>query len=91
MGLTWYSFEHYGGSMFHKMTPNGPRMRTRPMTREQARDEFTRQGITIREWAKEHGLPERTVYEVLAGRKKGVRGDAHRAAVLLGIKDGVIV
>lgn len=60
-------------------------------TREQVRKELDRKGKSIREWAKEHGLPERTVYEVLAGRKKGVRGDAHRAAVLLGIKDGVIV
>jgi gp16 family phage-associated protein len=59
-------------------------------TREQVRKELDRKGKSIREWAREHGLSDRTVYEVLAGRKKGRRGDAHRAAVLLGIKDGVI-
>lgn len=59
-------------------------------TREQVREELDREGKSIRAWAREHGIPDRTVYEVLAGRKKGRRGDAHRAAVLLGIKDGVI-
>ena len=31
------------------------------------------------------------VYAVLAGRKKCYRGDSHKVAVLLGLKDGVIV
>jgi gp16 family phage-associated protein len=30
------------------------------------------------------------VYAVLNGQKKCLRGEAHRAAVLLGIKDGEI-
>jgi gp16 family phage-associated protein len=30
------------------------------------------------------------VSDLLNGRRKGRRGEAHRAAVLLGIKDGVI-
>ncbi|MBK1691006.1 DNA-binding protein [Ectothiorhodospira mobilis] len=58
-------------------------------TREQVRRGFIRRGQTIREWAREHQIPERTVYEVLAGRKQGLYGDAHRAAVLLGLKEGV--
>ena len=30
----------------------------------------------------------RHVYDVLGGRNKGLFGESHRAAVLLGIKDG---
>ena len=59
-------------------------------TREQARQDFVFRGLSISEWAKEHGLPVRTVYAVLDGHNKGERGQAHRAAVLLGIKDGVV-
>jgi gp16 family phage-associated protein len=32
-----------------------------------------------------------TTYQVLAGRKKGRRGEAHKVAVLLGMKDGIIL
>ncbi len=32
-----------------------------------------------------------TTYQVLAGRKKGRRGEAHKVAVLLGMKEGVIL
>jgi gp16 family phage-associated protein len=59
-------------------------------TLEEARQTFTRTGTTIRQWAKEIGVHENTVYEVLAGRKRCLRGDAHKVAVLLGVKDGVI-
>jgi len=51
---------------------------------------FIRTGKTIKSWAKENGLHPATVIEVLSGRRKCLRGDAHKAAVLLGIKDGVI-
>jgi len=56
----------------------------------QARDEMNRRGITIREWSRQHGLSERIVRGVISGRFKGKYGQAHRAAVLLGIKDGVV-
>lgn len=59
-------------------------------TLEEARSMFTRTGTTIRQWAKDNEVHENTVYEVLAGRKKCLRGDAHKVAVLLGVKDGVI-
>ncbi|ARU88271.1 DNA-binding protein [Pseudomonas sp. M30-35] len=47
-------------------------------------------GITIKDFADNHGLDPATTYQVLAGTKKGKRGEAHKAAVLLGIKDGVV-
>lgn len=60
-------------------------------TREQARAEFNRTGVSIAEWARQHKVGRSLVYAVLAGRKKCYRGDSHKVAVLLGLKDGVIV
>ncbi len=59
-------------------------------TPAEARAEFRRVGKSIAAWAREHGVHHETVYQVLKGRKKGERGDAHKVAVLLGLKDGVI-
>ena len=60
------------------------------ITRDQARKELERRGISIAEFSRSHDLNPNLVSDLLAGRKKGLRGEAHRAAVLLGIKDGVI-
>ncbi|CAI8838932.1 DNA-binding protein [Pseudomonas sp. IT-P260] len=67
-------------------------MNTMPvlLTAEQARAELDRNGITIAHFCREHGLNKNLVSDLLNGRKKGVRGEARRAAVLLKIKDGVI-
>ena len=61
-----------------------------PLTREQARQALDQRGISIAEFSRAHGLNPNLVSDLLAGRKKGRRGEAHRAAVLLGIKDGVV-
>lgn len=58
-------------------------------TREQARQQFTRTGTSVAQWARRHGVNQSLTYQVLRGDKKGLRGEAHRIAVLLGIKDGV--
>lgn len=60
------------------------------VTPEQARAELDRHGTSIAEFCRTHGLNKNLVSDLLNGRKKGRRGQAHRAAVLLGIKDGVI-
>lgn len=57
---------------------------------EDARRELDRKGVTIRKFARNIGVSERIVYGVLQGRFKGRRGQAHKAAVLLGMKDGVV-
>jgi gp16 family phage-associated protein len=59
-------------------------------TPAQAKAWLESQGKTIKEFADEHGLDRATTYQVLAGTKKGRRGEAHRAAVLLGIKEGTV-
>lgn len=67
-------------------------MNTMPvlLTAEQARAELDRNGITIAQFCRTHGLNKNLVSDLLNGRKKGVRGEARRAAVLLRIKEGVI-
>lgn len=57
---------------------------------EAARSRLNHDGETVQAWAARHAVSPSTVYEVLAGRKKCRRGDAHRVAVLLGLKTGVI-
>jgi len=48
------------------------------------------QGKSIKDFADEKGLDAATTYQVLAGTKKGRRGESHRVAVALGIKEGVL-
>ena len=57
----------------------------------QARAEFASNGVSIAAWAKANGFTQSLVYEVLAGRKKCLRGKSHKIAVLLGIKTGGVV
>ncbi len=61
-----------------------------PLTPEQARAALDRKGVSIAEFCRRYELNRNLVSDLLNGRKKGRRGEAHRAAVLLGIKDGVI-
>ncbi|MEW5508183.1 DNA-binding protein [Pseudomonas antarctica] len=61
-----------------------------PVTTEQARATLDRKGMSIAEFCRIHDLNKNLVSDLLNGRRKGRRGEAHRAAVLLGIKDGVI-
>jgi gp16 family phage-associated protein len=60
-------------------------------TPDQARAEFERKGLSISAWARAHKVGRSLVYEVLKGRKKCLRGDSHKVAVLLGMKAGEIV
>jgi gp16 family phage-associated protein len=45
------------------------------------------EGVTIADWAKARGFNVLTVYRVLAGKGKWTRGESHRIAVALGMKD----
>lgn len=63
------------------------------MTRsaDQVKAEFKRKGVSISAWALANGYSPNLVFEVLAGRKKGDRGQSHKIAVALGMKEGEIV
>ena len=58
--------------------------------RAKARKHLEQLGLSAKAWALENQLSPSTVYAVLNGQKKCLRGESHRAAVLLGIKDGVV-
>lgn len=60
-------------------------------TAEQVKKDFLRKGASISGWAVENGFMPSHVFNVLTGRNKGIRGKAHKIAVLLGMKDGEIV
>jgi gp16 family phage-associated protein len=53
------------------------------------RAEFLRRGISVSEWARDRGLSAHLTYQILAGRRIGLRGQSHKIAVLLGLKPGV--
>lgn len=47
---------------------------------------FRAHGINVSAWAREHGFKRQVVVDLLHDRIKGFRGEAHRAAVALGLK-----
>ncbi|WP_333709419.1 DNA-binding protein [Tepidimonas ignava] len=59
-------------------------------TPEDVKEDLYRRGKSVPEVAREIGVSPRIVYELLRGRIKGRRGQAHKAAVVLGMKRGVI-
>lgn len=59
-------------------------------TAEEIKRDLERRGKTIADLARELGLRPMIVYDLLCGRTYGTRGESHRAAVLLGLKDGTI-
>lgn len=61
---------------------------TRAKTRDQVKREFALRGESVAAWAAKYELRASMVREVLAGIRPALRGEAHRAAVLLGIKVG---
>lgn len=65
-------------------------------TRAEVRQEFARRGWSISAWAKCHSYNANLVISILADdetcpRIKCLRGDSHRIAVQLGLKDGDLV
>ncbi len=55
---------------------------------QDVRDSFRRCGVTVTDWAKQNGFSPSVVYSVLSGRCHGHRGEAHRVAVALQLKQG---
>jgi gp16 family phage-associated protein len=60
-----------------------------PRSLAEARNWFELSGGTVAGWAKAHGFQPAVVYALLSGRTRGRRGEAHRAAVELGLKPKV--
>ena len=51
--------------------------------------DFDKSGMSIAEWARQHGYPYQSVQRVLNGQSKNKRGQSHDIAVALGLKEGV--
>jgi len=67
-------------------------MSDRLLTAQEARTWFYFEGISVTDWAREHGFPRQAVYAVLSGKSRCTRGRGHRIAVALGMKrsaDGI--
>jgi gp16 family phage-associated protein len=60
-------------------------------TPEEVKREFEERGQSIAEWSRKNNLSVFTVYRVLKCASAAKRGESHRAAVLLGLKQGVVV
>lgn len=58
---------------------------------EEARERLSLIGKSVTDVARELGVSRETVSNVLNGRVKGTRGDAHKVMVALGLKNGVII
>lgn len=59
--------------------------------RKQALERLRDAGLSIPEWSSANGFSAATVKAVLYGHSKGLRGEAHKVAIALGIKAGVVV
>lgn len=60
-------------------------------TRSEILEDCRRKGVSIAALARSIGMDRTTVYRVLHDERANSYGKAHKAAVLLGIKDGVIL
>ena len=47
---------------------------------------FRAQGINVSQWCRERNINRQVVVDLLRGKRRGYRGEAHRAAVALGLK-----
>lgn len=57
-----------------------------PQTPESANTWFISHGICKSHWAEAQGINRMILVDLLRGRLKGLRGEAHRAAIALGLK-----
>lgn len=53
---------------------------------ENIKKDFELRGEVISDWAEREGFDKRNVYAVISGRNRGIRGEAHKIAVRLGLK-----
>ena len=61
-------------------------VRQRPDLLDAAKARFFDHGISIAQWAREHGVPAALVYSILRGERRCTRGECHKIAVALGLK-----
>lgn len=55
---------------------------------QEIRAAFEESGVSVAEWARVNGFSTGLVYQVLEGRRQCVRGQSHRIAIALGLRNG---
>lgn len=60
------------------------------LTPDQFKQKLLAQGLTVSQWARNHGYTPRQASIVLNGQSKARYGIGHEIAVKMGIKDGTI-
>lgn len=61
-----------------------------PRTPKDVRKDLRRRGMSIAALARQLRAHDQVVRDLLSGKAKGHRGEAHRVAVLMGLKEGVV-
>lgn len=56
------------------------------LTPEQVKQQFRARGLTLTQWAVDHGYSREAVYRVINGKDKAHFGRAHEIAIALGLK-----
>lgn len=51
---------------------------------------FSERGLSVSGWAKKNGFSQALVYQVLSGKRQAMRGESHKIATALGLKDGKV-
>ena len=55
-------------------------------TPEEVYADLVARGVNISAWSRDHGFSRFTVLDLLRGKRVGRRGEAHKAAIALGLK-----
>ncbi len=61
------------------------------VTHKEVQERFIREGRTVAGWARLNGVSPRLTATILKEERACRSGDSHKIAVLLGLKNGVIV
>ena len=59
-------------------------------TLRDVKDEFSKSGISVAQWARENNFSPDLVYQILHRKRLPLRGESHKIAVKLGLKNGII-
>jgi gp16 family phage-associated protein len=60
---------------------------SRLRTVEEARNWFTKKGLSVVDWSIARGFNPTLVYSILQGKRKCLRGQSHRIALALRLKE----
>ncbi len=61
------------------------------VSHQEVKERFAREGKTVAGWARSNGVDARLTATILKEERACRSGQSHKIAVLLGLKDGVIV